>query len=112
MIRFFFPNLLKLIDHCFQQYVFDNLKKHSLDFDCFLGIEIRQIRDSRTKVFVYFNDKEPAQAIVDKHSRTCGGRRISVSKAQVINKVETLKSTTQNKKKRSHRSKVNNFMKI
>jgi len=82
------------------------IKKHSLDFDCFLGIEIRQIRDSRTKVFVYFNDQEPAQAIVDKHSRTCGGRRISVSKAQVINKVETLKSsTTQHKKKRSHRSK-------
>merc|ERR1711976_146554 len=93
-----------LVQEKIKQYIFDNLKKHSLPLDCFLGIEIRQIRDSRTKVFVYFNDEQPARAIIDKHSRTCGGRRVSVSAAQVINKRETQK-TQLHKKKRSHRSK-------
>ena len=70
--------------------------------DTFLGIEIRQILDSKTVVFVYFDDEQPVDAILSKHSRTCAGRRVAVTKAQV-------KGTSQKvhkKKRQSRRSQV------
>jgi len=93
-----------LVQEKIKQYVFEHLKKHAISSECFLGLEIRQIRDTKTKVFVYFNDEAPAQAIVAKHSRTCAGRRVSVTQAQVKNVPVTMGDKGGSKKRRSNRT--------
>ena len=87
------------------------MKKHGIDTECFLGLEIRQIRDTKTKVFVYFNEEAPAQALVAKHSRTCAGRRVSVTQAQVKNVAPSVASNKgQKKRARSNRTRSVSFV--
>ena len=83
-------------ENAHKDYVLSNMKRQKIDSDEFSGIELRLVRASSTKVFVYFGTKQTAAAILKSHTRTMDGRRVHVQQAIVSNlrKVSNTTSVT------------------